>query len=161
MSQTRAVDLQILQTPPTKEELAEYRKFVEERRAQLRPQASPLAGWQQMAITSLGTLESAAKHGYGLTEQWLLELRKAAALGLAKGWGKYAEALKLAPEIGAELQALRAAVERDDGDEWCTCNTATGQRHDTQSELVWSPKHNQIAALLVCASCGQMNVRVR
>ena len=111
-----------------------------------------------MAISSLATIEAAAGRGYSVTEHWLLELRKTAALGLAKGWGKYTEALKLAPEIGAELTALRAAVERPD-DEWCNCNVVTGQRHDVQTELVWSPKHNQIAALLVCANCGQWNVR--
>ena len=153
-----AVDLQILQAPPTADELAEFRAFVEPRRANARAVASnPVWGWLQMATHSLATLESAVnEQGYSPTEHWLLELRKTAAIALAKGCGEFDAALKIAPEIGAEIEALRAAVERDDG-EWCYC----GSQFEAVTEFVWSPRAQQAVKLHQCAKCGLMNARAK
>lgn len=153
-----AVDLRMLQTPPTPDELAEFRAFVEPLRALAKSAVSnPLWGWQQMANHSLITLESALRQqGYSPTEHWLLELRKTAALALAKGYGEYDTALKLAPEIGAELAALRYAVERDDSEQ-CYC----GSQFEAVTEFIWSPRVNAAVKLYQCAKCGLMNARAK
>lgn len=153
-----AIDLPILQAPPTAEELAEFRAFVEPRRANARAVASnPLWGWQQMATHSLATLESAlGEQGYSPTEHWLLELRKTAALAMAKGYGEYDAALRLAPEIGADIEALRQAVEREDS-ERCYC----GSQYEAVTEFVWSPRVKAAVKLYQCAKCGLMNARAR
>lgn len=156
-------DRERIAAPVTKEELAQFRKFVAERRAQLaqrtitpHPSGRTTAqrqvdDWRQIADTSLATLESAQ---YDLADSWMLELRKSAAEGIAKGYGEFDKASALAPEIGADLARLRLAIERAD-EEVCLCAPPAL----TQAEFVFSPKHRRIVALTQCAKCGDWNAK--
>lgn len=143
----------------TKEEIENYRAFLTQLKTR-RPVPSNRDGerakrqiedWRKIADTSLATLNDA---NYETTEQWMLELRKSAAEGLAKGYGAIHEAKRLAPEIGLTLDRLKQAIERPDA-ERCICPPASVVR----TQFVFSTKHNRIVAMHECATCGDWNAK--
>lgn len=151
-----AVDLPVLHTPPDSAEMADYLQFAKLRRqetAHLR-KGHPLAHWHALSEYALSVLQAGLAKGFAPDEAWLLEARKAAALALAKGFAQYEEALKLAPEIGAEIEELRRAVNRIDS-VWCSCHPSFA----TNAERIWSAREQSVVALWVCACCGFMNTR--
>ncbi len=85
--------------------------------------------------------------------------------------GNFIQASEMHPDpVQAErYQKIAEAIERDDGDPGCNCEAkqgndpATGQNvvmtPEIISELVFSPKHDKLMPLVLCAACGDMNVK--
>lgn len=143
-------DHRLLTQPPTQGEIDAYLAYVQPLRARREPD-SPLQSIRQLADWYARQIRNGDRR---------VETRCEYARLLAQ-LGAVAIASQTAPEIGAELAALQAAIDlHDEAECFCVPRRIAGRefKYYTKQQL-WSARHGRLVNLEVCPTCGHANAR--